>query len=132
MYNPQFGMATVSVRPGVLSGTGNKVNASGPQICVNGDEDSAVVSGCAYIAGPYSIPGVGTLSITQLGSDQLSKKTKSGGKTIMLKGTTYNAKFQVNSPAQMPTPDGPKPDPTPQYAGTGTFMTTNMTVKDKG
>ncbi|MFN9402845.1 MAG: hypothetical protein ACK57T_24390, partial [Dolichospermum sp.] len=28
-----------------------------------------------------------------------------------------------------PTPTGPIPDATPQYSGTGTFMTTNLKVK---
>jgi len=77
----------------------------------------------------YSIPGVGILSIQSLGGNQKATKTKSGGKPVLLKGATFTAKFQVAVPAQQPTAAGPIPDATPQYSGTGTFMTTNLKVK---
>ena len=79
----------------------------------------------------YSIPGVGTLSIQSLGGNQKAKKNKSAGKPLLLKGSTFTAKFQVMTPAQQPPkgPTPPIPDATPQYSGTGSFMTTNLKVK---
>jgi hypothetical protein len=72
---------------------------------------------------------VGTLRITSLGGDQIAKKGKSGGKTVILKGTKFRAQFQVMAPAQISTAVGPVPDPTPSYNGTGNFLTTNTKVR---
>lgn len=128
MFNPAFGQAMVTVRPGDLIGTG-KGKINGKLICVDGDEKTVIVPGCPYMTPQYSIPGVGILSIQSLGGNQKATKTKSGGKPVLLKGATFTAKFQVAVPAQQPTPAGPIPDATPQYSGTGTFMTTNFKVK---
>jgi len=132
IYYPPFGRAIVTVSPGTLTGTAKASKAVASQICVDGDEKSAFVPGCPYVAPPYVIPGVGTLHVHQLKPDQLSKKTTSRGIKIMLKGVTYKARFEVTSPAKMPTSGGPVPDPTPQYFGEGEFQTTNQTVEDKG
>ncbi len=50
---------------------------------------------------------------------------------MLLKGSTFKAKFQVMTPAQQPPPGPgpPIPDATPQYSGTGSFITTNLKVK---
>ena len=39
-----------------------------------------------------------------------------------------SAKFEVQTPAQQPTPGGPVPDATPQYSGQGQFMPINQQV----
>lgn len=132
IYNPTFGPALVTVQPGTLTGTAPQVNARQAQACVQGDEASATVPGCPYISGGFTVPGVGMLSIAALGADQLSRKSRSGGKFLMLRGSTFTAQFQVTVPAQMPTPGGPVPDPMPIYSGSGSFQTGNMTVRDKG
>ncbi|HEU4561832.1 MAG TPA: hypothetical protein VFS20_28665 [Longimicrobium sp.] len=129
MFNPPFGAATVVPVPGTLSGTGRH-NIGKMPVCVDGDEKNVMVPGVTYIAPPYVIPGVGMLSIDALGGDQKATKTKSGGKAVLLKGSSFNAKFQVTVPAQQPTPTGPVPDATPQYGGgTGMFVTMNMQMK---
>lgn len=129
MFIPAFGAAVVVVQPGTLTGSGQS-NAAGQVVCVDGDESSVVVPGCAYIAGPHVIPGTGTLTIDSLGGDQVATKTSSGGTKVMLKGSTFTAKFQVSSPAQQPQPPAPpKPDSTPEYSGQGSFTTTNVSVK---
>jgi hypothetical protein len=130
MFNPAFGAAIVVVQPGNLVGTG-KNNIGGKPAGVQGDEKKVIVPGCTYMTPQYSIPGVGTLMIDSLGGDQIAKKTKSGGKAVLLKGSTFTAKFQVMAPALQPPPGPgpPIPDATPQYIGTGNFVTTNMTVK---
>ncbi|MBO1349143.1 MAG: hypothetical protein EBE86_017920 [Hormoscilla sp. GUM202] len=129
-FTPTFGAATVVPVLGILAGTG-KGTINKKQICVDGDEKKVIVSGCAYMTPVYSIPGVGTLTIDSLGGNQKAKKTKSGGKPVLLKGSTFKAKFQVMVPAMQPPkgPTPPIPDSTPQYSGNGTFMTTNMRVK---
>jgi len=46
---------------------------------------------------------------------------------ILLKGSSFKAKFQVMVPAKQPLP--PLADTTAQYSGTGTFETMNTKVK---
>jgi hypothetical protein len=127
MFNPTFGQATVVVQPGTLAGSG-KCTVTGKPVCVDGDEKKVIVPGCTYMTAQHTIPGVGTLSIKSLGGDQKAKKAKSGGKPVLLKGSTFTAKFQVMTPAQQPGPP-PIADATPEYSGTGSFITTNVKVR---
>jgi Contractile injection system spike tip protein len=126
-FLPVFGTAIVVVMPGTLKSSG-PATANGRKVCVDGDESRVVVPGCAYIAPPHVIPGTGTLKIAALGGDQKATKTKTGGKAVLLKGSQFEAKFEVQVPAQQPPPGPgpPIPDATPQYAGKGMFITTNM------
>jgi hypothetical protein len=125
MFLPNFGNAMVVVRPGNISSS-SKSSIQGSAMCVKGDESSVSVPGCMYTAPPYVIPGSGTLTIKALASDQLAKKYLCGEKKVILKGGQFDAEFQVQSPAQQPTPSGPVPDATPMYSGKGMFITTNM------
>jgi len=123
-FMPSFPPATVVVLPGTMAGSG-KANFSGKPICVEGDEEDVEVPGCMYISGGFVIPGVGTLKIQALNADQIATKTNSDGKKLILKGSMFTAVFEVQTPAQQPTPTGPVPDPAPQYTGQGQFVTTN-------
>ncbi|MCB0594631.1 MAG: hypothetical protein H6557_11920 [Lewinellaceae bacterium] len=130
-FLPAFGTAIVAVQPGTLSGTGPGAIGN-KSICIQGDESSVNVPGCMYVAPPYVIPGNGTLSIESLAGDQLAKKTNSGGTAVILKGSMFNALFQVNSPAQQPPKapgEPPTPDSTTQYKGKGMFINNNMKFK---
>jgi|SRR6185503_691257 len=128
MFVPAFGAAVVVVQPGKLEASG-PASIGGKKICVDGDESKVAVAGCAYMTPQYSIPGTGTLKIAALAGDQKAKKTQTGGKAALLKGGSFTAKFEVQSPAQQPAPPGPPvPDATPQYSGNGMFVTTNMKV----
>jgi hypothetical protein len=126
LFMPTFGAAMVVVQPGKLEGSG-PATIRGKKICVDGDESKVSVAGCTYMTPQYSIPGSGTLKIAALASNQKAKKTKTGGKAILLKGGNFTAKFEVQSPAQQPPPGpgSPIPDATPQYSGNGMFVTTN-------
>jgi len=126
-FLPVFGAAMVVVMPGTLNASG-PATAIGRKVCVDGDESRVAVPGCAYIAPPHVIPGTGTLKIAALAVDQKATKTKSGGKAVLLKGSQFDAKFEIQVPAQQPPPGPgpPIPDPMPQYTGKGVFMTTNM------
>ena len=128
MFTPMFSPAIVVVQPGKMPATG-KTKLTSTKICLKGDEAQLQVPGCTYMTPVYSIPGVGTLKIMSLMPDQLTLKTKSGSKQIILKGSKFIAVFEVQSPAQQPTPAGPVPDGTPQYMGNGNFITTNMKFK---
>lgn len=129
-FLPSFGAATVVVRPGTLQGSG-PAKCNGKPVCVDGDEKQLQVSGCMYMSGSFSIPGTGTLKIDSLGGDQKAQHTRSGGKEVLLKGGMFQAKFEVQSPAQQPNPPGPPlPDPMSQYSGgQGQFITTNTKFK---
>jgi hypothetical protein len=127
MFKPNFGAAVVVVQPGMLQAA-SKAALGGKKVCVDGDEKNVSVMGCVYITPQYSIPGTGTLKIAALAANQKAQKTKVGGKAVLLKGGDFQAKFEVQNPAKQPPtgPNSPVPDPTPQYSGTGMFLTTNM------
>lgn len=122
-FNPAFGIATVVVRLGDLKASGAST-LNGKKVCIDGDEKSVSVPSCVYTAGSYTIPGTGTLKILVLGGDQKAQKTNSAGKPVLLKGSTFTAIFEVQNPAKQPPP-ALTPDATPQYSGTGNFITTN-------
>jgi hypothetical protein len=125
-FMQNFGVAVVVVKPGDLKGSGPGT-LNGKKICVDGDEKNVSVPGCTYTTPQYSIPGTGTLKIAALAGNQKASKTNTGGKAVLLKGGSFTAKFEVQSPAKQPPPGpgSPIPDPTPQYSGSGTFSTTN-------
>lgn len=127
-FLPNFGAAIVVVQPGTLQGSG-PATLEGKALCVEGDEQNVSVPGCMYITPQYSIPGTGTLSIDSLADDQLASKTQTGGTPLVLKGGQFNAKFEVQSPAQQPTLGGPVPDASPSYSGNGMFITSNAKFK---
>jgi hypothetical protein len=122
-FNPSFGLATVVVRLGEIKGSGNS-SLQGKKVCIVGDETSVSVPGCIYITPIYSLPGIGTLKIDVLGDDQIAQKTNSVGTPMILKGSTFIAKFEVQTPAFTPPPIS-VPDVVPQYSGIGSFITTN-------
>jgi hypothetical protein len=126
-FNESFGIAQVVVRPGTLTGTG-QTTVNDMKVCVTGDENTVLVVGCMYTTPSYPIPGVGTLQIESLKADQIAHKTRSGGKAVLLVGSSFNAAFVVQTPAQLVTPDGTETDTTPRYSGTGTFTTRNTRV----
>ncbi len=126
IFDAPFPPAIVVPVPGTISGT---AQAQSNQIaaCVEGDEASVVVPGAAYISGGFSVPGVGTLTIASLGVDQVATQGKSGGRALILKGSKFQAKFQVSAPATNPVSG--ITDPVPIYNGTGSFVTTNVVLK---
>ena len=130
VFIPAFGSAIVAVKPGTLAGSG-PATLGGKPVCVDGDETKLEVPGCTYVAPPYVIPGTGTLKIASLAGNQKAKKTKTGGKPVLLKGLLFQAKFEVQNPAKQPPPGpgSPIPDATPQYSGQGMFNTTNVKFK---
>ena len=124
-FNAAFGIATITPIPGTMSGSGD-ATVGGSAVCLEGDEGNVSVT-TAYLTSSHSVPGAGTLTIDSLGSDQLSSTTKNGSKLI-LKGSTFNAKFEVSAPAQT-TSSPPVTDTTTSYTGTGSFTSMNTTVK---
>jgi hypothetical protein len=127
MFLPTFGPAIVVVKPGDLKASG-PATVNGKKVCVDGDETKVSVPGCVYMTPQYSIPGTGTLKISALAGNQKAKKTKSGNKPVLLKGERFTAKFEVQNPAKQPPPGpgSPIPDPTPQYSGSGMFVSMNI------
>jgi hypothetical protein len=128
MFLPAFSPAIVVVQPGKLTGSG-PATIGGKKIAVDGDEAQVSVPGCTYMTPVHPIPGTGTLKISALAGDQKAQQTQTGGKKMLLKGSQFTAKFEVQSPAQQPTPGGPVPDATPQYSGQGMFVPSNVTKK---
>lgn len=128
-FQPAFGAANVVVKPGNIKGSG-PAKILGKKICIDGDEAKVSVPGCMYTAGPHTVPGNGTLKIDSLAGDQKAKKTKLDGKAVLLKGGNFNAKFEVQSPAQQTLPNGAmKPDSTASYSGKGSFVASNSKFK---
>lgn len=117
------GMAIVSVKPVSLEASG-KTTIDGTKICVEPDFKKVKVT-VNYMAPPFIIPGKGELSIKQLMPNHTTKKAKSGGKPILLKGAKFIAQFKVDKPAQIITPQGPKKDGVSEYIGFGSFQSKN-------
>ncbi len=114
--------------PVPLVGTSQKVSIGGKLICLEGDElPPALKAPMPYTAPPYVTPGTGTLQLTLMPTNKTIQTEN--GKKILIKGATFTAKFNVQTPAQMPTPTGPVPDPVSVKPGTAQFITTNMQVK---
>jgi hypothetical protein len=131
IFQPSFGAATVIPVPGQITGSG-EATLNGTKVCIEGDESSVKVQGVTYFTPVYSIPGTGTLLIDKLGSDQVAEHTRSGDTALILKGSNFDAKFQVQAPAMQPPPGTapPVPDATPEYGGgKGSFITTNTKFK---
>jgi len=128
LFLPMFGSAVVTPIPGVISGSGARCPITQRPVCVEGDEKSVMVPGCAYVSGPYVIPGMGMLKILALALNQRALRTRSSGKAVILKGQQFEAIFEVMTPAQLP-PIVSTPDPVPKYMGTGLFVTTNVRVR---
>jgi hypothetical protein len=122
-FETAFGAATLGPPSPTttISGTGAKLT-SGATACVEGDEASVTLPGVQYMTTAFSTPGVGSLTITKLGSDQLAQKLTVGGKKAILVGSKFDATFTVTTPAQNATP---APDPTPSYSGKGSFSTSD-------
>lgn len=128
LFIPTFTPAVVMVMPGTLAGSG-KTKVRGKPVCLEGDEKDVAVRGCVYLTPTHPVPGTGTLKIAELAGNQLTTQTKDSGKKLLLKGQMFTAKFEVQSPAQQPTPGGPVPDANRQYSGQGQFVTLNSHVK---
>lgn len=125
-FQPNFGAAVVGVRPGRLK-AGGSAGLGGKKLCVAGDESGVAVPGCTYVTPQYAIPGSGTLKISALGGDQKARKTRDAGRPVLLRGGSFQARFEVQTPAQQPPPGpgSPIPDATPSYSGQGRFITAN-------
>lgn len=131
IFMPTFGAAIAIPQPGQITASG-EATLNGAKVCIDGDESSVEVPGVTYMTPVYSIPGTGTLLIDSLASDQVAEHTKSADTQVMLKGSNFDAKFKVDSPAQQPPPGpgSPIPDATPEYSGgQGMFVTTNTKFK---
>ena len=88
---------------------------------------------CDYTTATHDQAGKGTLKIKALASDQLAAKSYSGKKAVILKGSQFEAVFEVMVPAMdtAPVSSGgpPIPDPTPFYPGKGQLIPANQTIK---
>ncbi|NHN24074.1 hypothetical protein FIA58_000155 [Flavobacterium jejuense] len=100
---------------------------NGKKVCIEGDEKKVEIS-CSYTVPPFMIPGSGKLKIQSLSPEQLTKKTKSGTKSLILKGKLFIAIFEVESPAKQPPPTN-APDPLPFYIVKGEFIANNTKIK---
>ena len=115
------------VAPVPLRGTSTDTRILGQFVCLQGDElPISLQSPLTYTAPPFVTPGTGSLQIL-LQPANLRVQT-SNGKPMLLKGTTFQALFSVQSPAMQPTPGGPVPDALMVKTCTAQFITTNLTV----
>lgn len=119
-----FENAIVVVMPGKMKASGG-ITLLGKRICVAGDEKQVEVPGCLYMAGAF-LNGTGTLTIKTLSGNQLTKKSTSGGKAMILKGGQFKAEFKVVVKAVNST--GAQ-DPKSSYNGFGKFVPANQKIK---
>lgn len=117
----------LGVIPVTIKGTG-KITVQGKPVCIE-DDVKTVMLNCQYINPPYTVPGSGTLKIKKLADDQLTQKTKSGDHAVLLKGSKFEAEFQVAAFAINPGVVPPKPDDTMIYQGEGQFLHAQENIK---
>lgn len=129
-FLPSFGLATVTVRPTTISGSAATTTAGGKAPCLEGDEGNVQSTGCSYVTGTHTVPGTGTLKIDKLNTDQLTQTTTIEGKKIILKGSMFDAVFEVAPGGQAKTTSSPPVlDPTPKHSGgKGTFVASNTVI----
>jgi len=122
---PPPAVVPMLMAPVPLIGTSQKVMVGGKLICLEGDElPPSLKAPMPYTAPPFVTPGTGTLELTLMPNNKTLQTED--GKKILVKGATFTAKFNVQSPAMQPTPGGPVPDPLMVKVGTAQFITTNM------
>ncbi len=127
-FNPTYGLAIVAVKPGKITASG-KTKINQKKVCVQGDEKSVVVANCSYTTPSFPVPGLGSLKIASLMTNQTSRKSKSGKKAILKKGSVFTARFEVTSPAKLINPTGTLLDAAPFYMGTGTLIASITKIK---
>lgn len=128
IFKGSFGDATVTVRPGIIRGSG-PAKLKGKPICVKGDESSVKVMGCPYFTANFPMPGTGMLMIESVHDKSVAEHCLVKGTEILLLGGDFKAIFEVMVPAIKP---GPKPEndqPKKQYKGSGSFNASNKTHK---
>lgn len=115
----------------VAIGGMGKVKIQGKEVCVDGDEKLVIPITPQYKTPPFTAaPGAGLGTIAALGGDQKAKKVKVNSKAVILKGSTFQAKFMGTAPAMKPVPPPPPNDLTfaAPSMGTGTFTATETKV----
>ncbi len=114
--------------PVPLTGSSTSVQVGGSPACLQGDELPPAIQGpLMYTSPPFVTPGTGTIQIVLMPTNLTM--TTQNGKPMLLKGATFQAIFNVTSPAMQPTPVGPIPDPVMVKPCTAQFITTNTTVQ---
>ncbi|OJJ20903.1 hypothetical protein BKI52_10000 [marine bacterium AO1-C] len=124
-FNSAFQNAFIMPEKGKITGTGG-ATLKGKKVCIDGDETSVKVQNVTYISPPY-VDGKCTLLIDKLGNDQVADHTNSNQKKVILKGTVFDAVFEVTKPGIDPAGNL---DPNLMYSGgTGFFKTNNTKFK---
>ena len=114
--------------PVPLEGSAESLIVCGSPACLLGDElPPSLREPLEYTAPPFTIVGMGTLTLT-LNESNLTVQTRSG-QPLLIKGTPFTAMFTVTDPAEQPTAAGPVPDLVEEKPGTAQFITTNETVR---
>jgi hypothetical protein len=109
--------------PVPLVGSSTNLLIAGQPACLLGDElPQQLKAPLPYTAPPFVTPGTGSLSIQLMPNNQTAMSKN--GKAVLVKGAQFVAKFQVQTPAQQPTPAGPVPDPLVVKVWTAQFITT--------
>ena len=111
-----------------LTGSSASMRVEGAPVCLRGDElPIALRVPLEYTAPPFTIPGIGMLTLSIL-PQNFTQLTTNQGKPLLIRGGTFPALFTVQTPAMQPTPAGPIPDPQVQKQGTAQFICSNTTV----
>jgi hypothetical protein len=127
-FQPSFNMGTMNVLSGLsttISGSAANTKVGTKAPCLAGDEKNVQSPGCNYAAPPFS-GGTGTLKIDKLNNDQLTQTTEIEGKKVILKGSTFDAVFEVMTPG---VASNGSTDTTTKYSGgKGSFTASNQVV----
>jgi hypothetical protein len=110
--------------PVPLVGSGKQMLINSKPVCLLGDELPPAIAGpLSYTAPPFVTPGIGMLTVI-LDPKAFTSQAISL-KPMLVGGTPFSVAFNVATPATMPTPGGPVPDPVLVKPGTAMFVTGN-------
>lgn len=99
VFTPQFGTATVALPLSPKIRGRGEACIGGESICILGDEKQVSFT-VNYTRPPYfTTPGVGTLTIDELASDQRAIFATAPEPVIVV-GSQFTTKFQPTTPAQ--------------------------------
>lgn len=125
LFDPMFGYRQVTVTgPAKIKGSG-EATIGNKKICVLGDEKKVILD-ATYIAGAFSVPGQGKVTISLLSSDQQAVWCMSD-QPVILVGQKFIASFTPTNPAKAPPPAN-TPDPVAPTPGSGKFINSQQFV----
>lgn len=125
-FEPQFGNRIVTLlMPAKIQGSGHAL-INKKKICIKGDETKLKFA-AQYTTSSHTIPGMGSVTIQQLDTSNISSVCHSAAVVITVGNKKFTACFTPSVPAMTPPPAS-SPDPAIPSYGKGAFIASQKLV----